>query len=159
MSERLYPYVLFLPREKKEKVLKAIFESEVPVDILKYALKIGVTEKIFQKDLIATLGHSNKTIIYYLKSLTDLKITDEHMEKAESAGRTVWVKHYTLTDLGRWFALLLVEEESLTNEEKMEIVRNALRSYARWVRELSEKLGMSREEISSIFKGEMESSG
>jgi hypothetical protein len=155
MSERLYPYIIFLPSEKKEKVLKAIFESKIPVEILKYALRLGVTEKIYQKDLIATLGHSNKTIIDYLKSLTNLRILDEHMEKAESAGRTVWVKHYMLTDLGRWFALLLVEEESLTREEKMEIVRNAFRSYTRWVRELSEKLGIPREELSRVFEEEM----
>jgi hypothetical protein len=155
MSERLYPYIIFLPSEKKEKVLKAIFESKIPVEILKYALRLGVTEKIYQKDLIATLGHSNKTIIGYLKSLTNLKILDEHMEKAENAGRTVWVKHYVLTDLGRWFALLLVEEESLTREEKMEIVRTAFRSYTKWVRELSEKLGITREELSRVFEEEM----
>ena len=155
MSERLYPYVIFLPRGRKEKVFEAIFESEVPVDILKYALREGVSEKIFQKDLIATLGHSNKTVIDHLKSLTDLKILDEHMEKAETSGRTVWVKYYTLTDLGRWFALLLVKEESMTDQEKINIVSTAFRFYTRWVKELSGKLGMQKEELSRIFEEEM----
>ena len=155
MGERLYPYVIFLPRGRKEKVFEAIFESEVPVDILKYALKKGVSEKIFQKDLIATLGYSNKTVIDHLKSLTDLKILDEHMEKAEASGRTVWVKYYTLTDLGRWFALLLVEEESMTDQEKINIVTTAFRFYTRWVKELSGKLGMQEEELSRIFNDEM----
>jgi len=155
MGERLYPYVIFLPRGRKEKVFEAIFESEVPVDILKYALKKGVSEKIFQKDLIATLGYSNKTVIDHLKSLTDLKILDEHMEKAEASGRTVWVKYYTLTDLGRWFALLLVEEESMTDQEKINIVTTAFRFYTRWVKELSGKLGMQEGELSRIFNDEM----
>jgi len=155
MSKRLYPYVIFLPKETKQRVLEAIFGSQVPVDILKFSIRQGVSKKIYQKDLIATLGYSNKTVIDHLRNLTELQILDEYMEKAESAGRTVWVKHYMLTDLGRWFALLLVDEESLTNEEKTEIIRNALRSYTRWVRELSKKLGMPREELSRIFEEEM----
>jgi hypothetical protein len=39
------------------------------------------------------------------------------MEKAVSSGRTVWLKSYTFTDLGRWFAFLLVEEEKLSREK------------------------------------------
>lgn len=155
MSERLYPYVIFLPKGKKEKVLGAIFESEVPVDILKYALRQGVSEKVFQKDLIATLGHSNKTVIDHLKSLTDLKVLDEHMEKAKATGRIVWVKYYTLTDLGRWFALLLVKEEKMSDQEKKDIIRTAFRFYTRWVKELSGKLGMRKEELQEIFTEEM----
>ena len=67
MKERLYPYVIFLPRARKQKVLEAIFGSEVPIDILKFALKQGVSEKIYQKDLILRLGYSNKTIIEHLR--------------------------------------------------------------------------------------------
>jgi hypothetical protein len=154
MSERLYPYVIFLPRGRKEKVFEAIFESEVPVDILKFALKQGVSEKIFQKNLIAALGYSNKTVIEHLKSLTELRILDDHMEKSEASGRTVWVKYYTLTDLGRWFALLLVEEEKMSDQEKIGIIRSAFRFYTRWVRELSEKLGLRKEELQEIFSEE-----
>jgi hypothetical protein len=155
MSERLYPYVIFLPKGRKEKVFEALFESKVPAGILKYALRQGVSEKIFQKDLIGTLDYSNKTVIDHLKSLTVLKILDEHMEKAQASGRTVWVKYYTLTDLGRWFALLLVEEESMTVQEKIDIVSTAFRFYTRWVKELSGKLGMRKEELSRIFSEEM----
>ncbi len=154
MSERLYPYIIFLPRGRKEKVFEAIFDSEVPINILKYALKQGVSEKIFQKELIAALGYSNKTVIGHLKSLTEMRILDDHMQKSEASGRTVWVKYYTLTDLGRWFALLLVEEEKMSDQEKISIIRNAFRFYTRWVRELSEKLGMRKEELQEIFSEE-----
>ncbi|MEM3056087.1 MAG: hypothetical protein QW639_02530 [Candidatus Bathyarchaeia archaeon] len=155
MNERLYPYVIFLPKDRKRRVLEAVFGSEVPVEILRFAIGKGIFEKIYQKELISTLNYSNKTIIDHLKALTGLKIVDEHIEKSESSGRAVWVKYYTLTDLGRWFALLLVEEEHLSNEEKREIIRNAFRSYTRWVIELSQKLGVGREELSRIFNEEI----
>ncbi len=155
MDERLYPYVIFLPRDRKRRVLEAVFGSEVPVEILRFSMRKGVFEKVYQKELISTLSYSNKTIIDHLKALTQLKILDEDVEKSESSGRTVWVKYYTLTDLGRWFALLLVEEESLSDEEKRGIVRSAFRSYTRWVIELSKRLGMSMEELSRIFDEEI----
>jgi len=155
MGERLYPYVIFLPKDRKQLVLRAIFGSMVPVDILKFSVKQGTSQKIYQRDLIENLGYSNKTIIEYLKTLTELGALEERMEKTESAGRTVWLKSYTMSDLGRWFALLLVEEESLPSEEKMEIIRIAFRSYTKWIRELSKKLGMNREELSNIFEEEM----
>jgi len=155
MSERLYPYVIFLPKGKKEKILEAVFESNVPVAILKHALKRGVSEKVFQKELIASLGYSNKTVIDYLKSLTHLGIFNEHMEKSEATGRTVWVKYYTLTNLGRWFALLLVEEEKISDKEKIDIVQTAFRFYTRWVKELSTKLGIQKEDLTKIFMEEM----
>ncbi len=155
MVERLYPYVIFLPRERKRRVLKAVFGSEVPVEILRFAMRKGIFEKIYQKDLISTLNYSNKTIIDHLKALTELTILDEHIEKSESSGRIVWVKYYTLTDLGRWFALLLVEEESLSDMEKREIIMNAFRSYTRWVLELSKRLGVGREELFRILDEEV----
>lgn len=155
MSARIYPYVIFLPKSSKHEVLRAIFGSSVPVDILKFALKRGVSEKIYQKDLLRVLGYSNKTVIEHLKSLTELGILAEHMEKTEFLGRTAWLKTYTLTDLGRWFALLLVEEENLPVEDKIEIARNVFRSYVRWMRELTEKIGIEKKELLKIFEEEM----
>jgi transcription initiation factor IIE alpha subunit len=155
MRGRLYPYVIFLPRGIKREVLKAIFGSSVPVDILRFALERGVSEKIYQRDLIEKLEYSNKTVIEHLNALTELGILNEHMEKAESSGRTVWLKAYTLTDLGKWFALLLVEEEKLSREDKIKIAYNAFRSYMKWMRELAEKIGISKEELLKIFEEEM----
>jgi len=101
--------------------------------------------------LIESLGYSNKTLIEHLKALTDLGIMEEFMERTESAGRNVWVKYYLLSDLGRWFALLLTKEEALSKDEKAEIVRSVFRSYVRWVRELSEKLGVSKAILEEIL--------
>jgi len=155
MSEGVYPYIVFLPIKKKQQVLQAIFRSTVPVDILKFSINQGISKKIYQKDLIKSLDYSNKTMIEYLKKLTDLGILEEHMEKTESAGRTVWVKYYLLSDLGRWFALLLAKEEALSREEKAEILSSVFRSYARWLKEFAGKLGVKKEDLQEIFAKEM----
>ncbi|MBS7624014.1 ArsR family transcriptional regulator [Candidatus Bathyarchaeota archaeon] len=157
MRGRLYPYVIFLPKGSKYEVLRAVFGSSVPADILRFALRRGVSEKIYQKDLIENLGYSNKTVIEHLKALVDLGILSEQMEKSEFSGRRVWLKAYTLTDLGKWFALLLVEEENLSVEDKIKIACNVFRSYIRWIRELIDKLGVGREELLKIVKEEIES--
>ena len=154
MKERLYPYVIFLPKDSKQRVLTTIFGSEAAADILRFSLRRGISERIYQKDLIEKLGYSNKTVIKRLKTLTELGILEEHMEKSETGGRIVWLKSYSLSDLGKWFALLMVEEESLSRDEKAAIVRHAFRSYTRWIKELSEKLEISREDLLKIFEEE-----
>ncbi|MBS7641283.1 MAG: ArsR family transcriptional regulator [Candidatus Bathyarchaeia archaeon] len=155
MPTRIYPYVIFLPKSSKYDVLRAVFGSLVPIDILKFALKRGFSEKIYQKDLIENLGYSNKTIIEHLKALVDLGILNEEMEKREVSGRTTWLKTYTLTDLGKWFALLLVEEENLPRESKVEIACNVFRSYIKWINKLAENLGIDKKELYKIFEEEM----
>jgi len=155
MSEELHPYVIFLPAKKKRSILRAIFGSKVPIDILEFSIKQGISQKIYQKNLIDSLSYSNKTVIERLKDLTNLGILKEGMEKTESDGRTVWVKHYVLTDLGKWFALLLAKEDALSREEKVEIIQGAFRSYVKWVRELSEKLNVKKEVLEEIFREEM----
>ena len=156
MSEELYPYVIFLPARKKQNILRAIFRSKVPIDILEISINQGISEKIYQKSLIESLSYSNKTVIDHLKALTGLEILKEYMEKTETAdGRTVWVKCYALSDLGKWFALLLAKEDALSNEEKAEIVRSVFKSYIQWVRKISEKLGVKKEILQEIFMKEM----
>lgn len=155
LSENLHPYVVILPSEQKSKILSAIFGSKAAVDILQYSLNQGISNKIFQKDLVEKLEYSNKTIIENLKSLTKLGILNESMEKTEKQGRIVWVKAYQLTDLGRWFALLLAREKDLSYEEKAEILQNIFRIYIRWVKGLSEKLHVDKRKLEEIFKEEM----
>jgi hypothetical protein len=155
MSEKLYPYVIFLPAERKKNILRAVFRSKVPIDILQYFISKGISQKIYQKNLIDTLSYSNKTVIERLKDLTNLEILREGMEKVDSDGRTVWVKHYVLTDLGKWFALLLAQEDALSREEKIEILQSVLRSYVKWLKGLSEKLAVKKEVLEEIFKDEM----
>ena len=154
-KKEVYPYIVFLPPEEKSWVLKAVFGSEIPIDILKFSIKQGISKKIYQKDLMEALPYSNKTMIEHLKLLTKRGILKESMEKNESRGRAVWVKYYRLSDIGKWFALLLAEKTDLTDTEKTEILCNIFKSYVRWVKETSQKLGVPKEVLQEIFRREM----
>jgi DNA-binding PadR family transcriptional regulator len=101
------------------------------------------------------LDYSNKTIIQNLKSLTKLGVLKEDMEKNKKAGRIVWVKAYQLSDVGKWFALLIAEEKDLSQEEKAEILQNLFRAYIKWVKDLSEKLHTDKKTLKKIFAEEM----
>ena len=155
MNETLHPYVVFLPSEQKTKVLSAIFGSKAAVDILKFSLSQGISNKIYQKDLVKKLSYSNKTIIKTLKSLTNLDVLREDMEKIKKEGRIVWVKAYQLSDLGKWFALLLAKEKDLSEKEKAEILQKLFRAYIKWVKNLSEKLHVNKKTLEKIFTEEM----
>jgi len=155
LSTDLHPYVVFLPTEQKNRILGAIFGSKAAVTILKYSLKQGISNKIYQKDLVRKLAYSNKTIIENLKSLTKLGVLREAMEKAERERRVVWVKSYQLSDLGKWFALLLAAEEDLSDKEKAEILQSIFRAYIKWVKDLSENLNVKKETLQKIFDEEI----
>ena len=156
MSEKLHPYVVFLPTEKKDKILSAIFGSKASVDVLRFSLKQGISKIIYQKDLVESLNYSNKTIIGNLKVLTSLGVLTEQMEKTEKKNRIVWVKTYQLTTLGRWFALLLAEESQLTENEKVEILESLFRTYVKLVKDLADELNINKKMLEKIFKEEMQ---
>jgi len=156
MRKNLYPYIIFLPAKKKKNVLRAIFGSKVPIDILEFSIKQGISQKIYQKNLIDAFSYSNKTLIEHLKALSDLGILKEGMEKMESEGRMVWVKYYVLSDLGKWFALLLAKEDVLSKDEKVGIIRSVFKSYVEWIRRFSEKRGIDKAVIEEIFTREMQ---
>ncbi len=155
MAEKVYPYVVFLPTEQKDKTLSAIFGSKAAVDLLRYSLKQGVSKNIYQKDLFKKLNYSNKTIIENLKALTKLGVLNEEMEKNDREGRIIWVKAYQLTDAGKWFALLLAEEKELTEKEKADILESLFRTYVKMVKGLAEEIGINKKALEDIFREEM----
>jgi hypothetical protein len=154
MTEQLHPYVIFLPTEKKDKILSAIFGSKGGVDILRYSLKQGINKNLYQKELVAKLNYSNKTVIENLKTLTTLGVLSESMKKNEKDNRVTWIKTYQLTTIGRWFALLLAEEE-LTEGEKTEILQSLFRTYLKQTKQLAEEIGIDQKTLEEIFKEEM----
>lgn len=155
MREDLHPYVVFLPSEEKTRTLAAIFGSKVAVDILKFSLAQGISRKIYQKELVRKLKYSNKTIIENLKTLTRLSVLTESMEKSKEKNRTVWVKTYQLSDVGRWFALLLAEEKELSKKEKTEILHNLFQAYIKWAIGLAENLHMDKKILLESFLKEI----
>ena len=155
MSVKLHPYVVFLPVEQKDKILSAIFGSKAGVDVLRFSLKQGIAKNIYQKDLVKTLNYSNKTIISNLKTLTQLGVVTECMEKNEKENRVIWVKTYQLTDLGKWFALLLAEESELTEQEQADILQSLFRTYMKLVKNLAEELNINKTTLKQIFQQEI----
>jgi predicted transcriptional regulator len=151
----LHPYVVFLPTEQKNRILSAIFGSKATVSILEFSLAQGISNKIYQRDLVRRLTYSNKTVIENLKSLTKLGILTEDMEKTEKEGRTIWVKAYQLSDVGKWFALLLAKEKDLSETEKAEILQSVFRRYIKWVKNLAADLHIDRETLEKIFNEEI----
>jgi predicted DNA-binding transcriptional regulator len=154
-NKEIHPYIVFLPLEEKDWILRTVFGSETPIDILKFSIKQGISKKIYQKDLVKTLPYSNKTVIEHLKMLTKRGILRENMEKNERKGRAVWLKYYLLSNFGRWFALLLAEKTDLTETEKTEIFCSIFKSYVKWAREVSQELGVSKQSLRHIFDKEM----
>jgi hypothetical protein len=67
----------------------------------------------------------------------------------------VWVKAYQLSDLGKWFALLLADEKDLSEKEKAEILQSLFRTYIRWAKDLSEKLHVNKKTLEKILAEEM----
>jgi hypothetical protein len=155
IEENVNPYVVFLPTENKSKILSSIFGSKAAVAILRFALAKGTANRIYQKDLVKNLTYSNKTVIETTKLLTRLEVLRESMEKTERAGRTVWVKAYQLSDIGKWFALLLAEEKDLPLEEKKEILESIFRRYVRWMKRFSLSLHVDEKALRRIFEEEM----
>jgi hypothetical protein len=157
LSAKLHPYVVFLPIEKKDKILSAIFGSKGGVDILRFSLKQGIAKSLYQKDLVAKLNYSNKTVIENLKALTSLGVLNESMEKNDKDGRITWIKTYQLTNLGKWFALLLAEEKELSEPEKAEILQSLFRTYVKQTKRLAEEIGIDKKKLEETFKEEMKS--
>ncbi len=156
LSKReVHPYVVFLPPGEKDWILRTVFGSETPIDILKFSIKQGISKKIYQKDLVKTLPYSNKTVIEHLKMLTKRGILKESMEKNERKGHAVWLKYYLLSDFGKWFALLLAEKTDLTEAEKTEIFCSIFKSYVKWAKEVSQKLGVSKQALQEILDEQM----
>jgi DNA-binding HxlR family transcriptional regulator len=158
LNAKLHPYVIFLPpTENREKILSAIFGSKAGVDLLRFALKQGISQNLYQKDLVNRLNYSNKTIIENLKALTKLGVLNESMEKNEKDARITWIKTYQLTDLGKWFALLIAEERELSEKEKADILENLFRTYVKQVKRLAEEIGINKKTLEETFKQEMKS--
>lgn len=155
LNEKLHPYVIFLPVEKKDKILSALFGSKAGVDLLRFSLHQGISKNVYQKDLVKSLNYSNKTIIENLKALTALGVLNESMEKNEKEGRVIWIKAYQLTNLGRWFALLLAEEHEISGSEKAEILQSLFRTYVKQVKRLSQELGIDKKILEETFREEM----
>lgn len=124
----LWPYVLPLPieREAFNRVFQAVFGSKAALEILK---KSSPNKRIYQKEIIADLGFSNKTVIEALKKLVSAGVLEQGMERRMENGKMVWTKWYTPTFQGKWITLLLQSPKNLSRDEAREIVMELFKMY------------------------------
>jgi len=140
--EKFWPYILPLPKKTAQqyRVLLSAFGSKLSLEILKRA---SPEKKVYQRDLIATLPYSNKTVIDYLNKLVSTGILESGMERVKVKNRTIWAKWYSPTPLGRWFALLLLPTDEFGLDESKRTLSEIFDIYSENVSELSLKLGLS----------------
>jgi len=140
--EKFWPYVLPLPKKTAQqyRVLLSAFGSKLSLEILKRA---SPEKKVYQRDLIATLPYSNKTVIDYLNKLVSTGILASGMEKVKVKNRTIWAKWYSPTPLGRWFALLLLPTDEFGLDEYKRTLSEIFDIYSENVSELCLKVGLT----------------
>jgi len=140
--EKFWPYILPLPKKTAQqyRVLLSAFGSKLSLEILKRA---SPEKKVYQRDLIATLPYSNKTVINYLNKLVSTGILESGMQRIKAKNRTIWAKWYSPTPLGRWLALLLLPTDEFGLDESKRTLSEIFDIYSENVSELCLKLGLS----------------
>jgi len=140
--EKFWPYILPLPKKTTQqyRVLLSAFGSKLSLEILK---RTSPEKKVYQRDLIATLPYSNKTVIDYLNKLVSTGILESGMERIKVKNRTVWARWFSPTPLGRWFALLLLPTDEFGLNESKRTLSEIFDIYSENVSELCLKVGLS----------------
>jgi len=127
--DKVWSYILPLPVESVEqlKVLLSVFSSEITIEILR---NVRIEGKTYQKELLEELPYSSKTVIGKLKQLVSAGVLREGLEQRKTKGKTVWVKWYTPTFIGRWIITLLTPPEEIDPEKFSALSKELFRLYA-----------------------------
>jgi len=142
LAKGFWPYVIPLPTStaQQSRLLFSVFKSEASMNLVKH---VPLDKEAYQKELIRTLGYSNKTVIKWLRSLVKAGILNEGMKETTVKDRRVWVKSYRLTPLGKWIKLLLVAPRELPADKIRELIRDLFTLYVTSVAALCRKYGIS----------------
>ena len=150
---RLWSYILPLPVESVDqlKVLLSVFSSEITIGILR---NIKLSGKTYQKELLRSLPHSSRTVIGKLKQLVSAGVLREGVERKKIGRKTVWVKWYTPTFIGKWIITLLTPPEEVDPLRFAEISKELFKMYARSLAELCLNFDLSIEDYYDILDRE-----
>jgi len=151
LARGLWPYVIPLPTSatRQSRLLFSVFRSEASMNLVKH---VPLEKEAYQKEIIRTLGYSNKTVIKWLRSLVRAGILSEGMEETTVKGRRVWVKSYRLTPLGKWIRLLLAAPRELPIEKIRELIRDLFGLYVKSVVALCKKYRISLSTLRTDFQ-------
>ncbi|RLI08374.1 hypothetical protein DRO32_02370, partial [Candidatus Bathyarchaeota archaeon] len=139
--EELWPYVVPFPTDVgARRAIWSILSSKVGTAILR---SLRLEGKNYQRELLAKLPFSNKSVIYYLKKMVFAGLLEEGSDRLRvRRGRVVKVKWYVLTELGRWLALFLREPDRISREEARMAIEKLLKYYVSRVYEASSRFGL-----------------
>ena len=146
-----FPYILPLPknRDDQRKFYRSVFGSDTALDVLRQASLEG---KIYQRDLIRGLKYSNKTILTTLKKLVSLGVLQEGMERFSERGKSIWVKWYSPTNVGRWIVLLFLPPKKVDSEIVEEILKELFKLYVKNAIQLCRTYGLDIEILRRVFE-------
>jgi hypothetical protein len=151
LGKGVWPYVIPLPTgaTQQSRLLFSVFKSKVSMDLVKH---VPLDKEAYQKQLIMTLGYSNKTVIKWLRSLVTAGVLNEGMKASTVNGKRVWVKSYRLTPLGKWIRLLLMAPRQVPAEKIRELIRDLFGLYVRSVVGACRKYGISLSMLRNEFQ-------
>ena len=151
LAKGFWPYVILLPTSATHqlRLLFSVFKSEASMNLVKH---VPLDKEAYQKELIRTLGYSNKTVIKWLRSLVTAGVLNEGMKETTVKGRRVWVKSYRLTPLGKWIRLLLIAPRELPAEKIRELITDLFGLYVKAVVALCKKYGFSLSMLRTEFQ-------
>jgi len=151
LAKGFWPYVIPLPTStaQQSRLLFSVFKSEASMNLVKH---VPLDREAYQKELIRTLGYSNKTVIKWLRSLVRAGILNEGMKETTVKGRRVWVKSYRLTPLGKWIRLLLVAPRELPADKIRELIRDLFPLYVTSVAALCREYRISLTMLRTDFQ-------
>ncbi len=151
-SDRYWPIVLPMPINVKERIelLHTLFSSRVVTEIL--SLFKDLEASLYQREIVEKLSHhSNRTVIEALKKLVKLGILEEITSVERRGGRKVRVKLYRLTDLGKWYSLLMRGPESIDREVLRNVIAGLLSEIVRRVSMHSRTIGLELPDLVKLF--------
>lgn len=147
----IWPYILPLPTDRADqrKFLLSVFGSDTAIDILK---NVSLEGKVYQRDLIKNLDYSNKTIIKHLKTLVSFGVLEEGMEKVLEEGKTLWLKWYTSTNLGKWLVLLFTPPEKVDAKLVERILEELFELYVKNAVRMCENYDLDQRVLRKVFE-------
>jgi sugar/nucleoside kinase (ribokinase family) len=142
-NEKLWPYLLFLPQdpETRDEFIKSILASRLARNVF---LSFDEEGKVFQRDLIQHLPHSNKSILKYLEKLGKYGLIST--STAVRGGKRV--VYHELTTNGHGIASFYFKE---LPSDLGELTASLLENYLLRLVTLYRNQGMSETAIFDVF--------
>ena len=140
---RVWPYILPFPLDpSKREFIWNILQSRVGLKILR---EVVIDEKTYQHNLIEKLPYSNKSVIKYLKKMVQATVLEQGMESKVEGRRTVWLKWYKPTSLGKWLILFLKPPKAVSQDLTKAVIEELFHLYSFSIVEAAHRYGLDIE--------------